>query len=290
MWVLFLACGGAIPVGDSDDAVPADTDVPDPRFDRANWPDTVGGDRPAAVVYPADWDGEPLPLVVLLHGYGANGSGQDLYFGLSARVDRGYALVLPDGTKDASGLRFWNATDYCCDFGHTNVDDVAYVTGLIDEMEAKAAIDPDRVLLAGHSNGGFMSYRMACDRSDRLAGIAALAGATWLDEARCGDPAPVPVLHVHGTSDPTILYEGTSLYPGAEDTTARWANRDGCGGVLSSTTIADFDSAVPGDETSVETWPDCDVTLWKMQGSSHIPLVDDAWKDALVDWLLAQHK
>jgi polyhydroxybutyrate depolymerase len=286
MFWFWLAC--AAPPADTDDTETVETDVADPRYDRTNWPSTVGGDRPASVVYPADWDGTPLPLFILLHGYGASGVVQDGYFGLSARADRGFAVVLPDGTLNRDGSRFWNATDFCCNFGGADIDDVAYVTSLIDEMEAKVAIDPARVVLIGHSNGGFMSYRMACDRPDRIAGIASLAGTTWKDESRCAGTTAVPVLHMHGTVDETIFYDGAPEYPGAEDTVARWRARNGCADPVTDGPSFDFDRRVADAETTTST--QCDVTLWKMSGSTHIPALSDAWKDAIVDWALAQRR
>jgi polyhydroxybutyrate depolymerase len=129
----------------------------------------IGGERPVTVVVPSSYDGSPTPLVVLLHGYGASAVLQDIYFGLSALAEsRGFVLALPDGTLDTSGRRFWNAGDACCDFGEAEVDDVGYLTSVLDELEASYAIDPKRVFFVGHSNGGFMSYRMACDLAGRV--------------------------------------------------------------------------------------------------------------------------
>ena len=77
----------------------------------------VGGARPAVLFLPDGADlTEPLPLVVLLHGYSSNAFEADLYFGFSELVDEGgFGLLLPDGTTDATGLQFWNATPECCD-------------------------------------------------------------------------------------------------------------------------------------------------------------------------------
>lgn len=281
MLILALACApDPVDTDDTDVAV-------DPRDDRSTWPDTLGGDRPAQVVYPSTWDGSALPVVVLLHGYSATAAVQDSYFGLSDRVDQGFALVLPDGTVDASGKQFWNATDYCCDFGNTAVDDVGYLTGLLDELEAGAKVDPDRVVLVGHSNGGFMAHRMACDRPDRLAGIVSLAGVTWKDETKCEGGA-VDVLQIHGTEDDTITYAGDAGAPGAEETVAWWAAKNGCTGPLADVGTADYDSAVSGAETTTRAYGGCEVGLWTMTGSGHIPLFKAQWKDDVVAWALAR--
>jgi len=285
--LLLIACGSD-PV---DEPGPSTPEAEDPRFDRASWPSAVGGDRPAGVHAPASWDGEQLlPVVVLLHGYSANAAVQDAYFDLSAQADRlGFLLVLPDGTEDQYGLRFWNATPACCDFYGDGVDDVRYLTGLLDEMEASFPVDPARVSFVGHSNGSFMAYRMACEIPERIASIAGLAGSTWADEDDCLGDTPVATLHVHGDLDDTILYGGTMFYPGAEETIARWADKAGCASGPTETDTRDFDTQVSGAETTRSAWEGCerDVAFWKMAGSGHIPFVTPEFQAELADWVTA---
>ena len=114
---------------------------------------------------------------------------------------RGFLYCYPDGTIDRWGNRFWNATDACCDFGNTGVDDAGYLRALIEEIARRFAVDRKRIYLVGHSNGGFMAYRMACQSADLIAGIASLAGTTFLDPSRCAPSEPVNILHIHGTAD-----------------------------------------------------------------------------------------
>lgn len=270
--------GGDVP-GPADSSTP-DGSVPDAgpaEPDAGSPPLVLGGDRPAVVHVPDDYDpAEAWPLVILLHGYSANGFVQDLYLGLSGRTTTdGFLLVVPDGTKDPQGNLFWNATDFCCDFYGNGVDDVSYVLSLIDEAEAAYNVDPKRVYLFGHSNGGFMSYRMACEAGDRIAAIASIAGVTFLDEAKCAGTTPVSVLHVHGTADDTILHAGDVGYPSAEETVARWVARDGCTPDGATGDPLEHDDSVPGPETTVTRWSGCAagtaVELWSMQGSGHIP-------------------
>ena len=99
-------------------------------------PKTYGGDRPADLHTPATLtDGKQYPLVVILHGYSASGFVQYAYFGAASLINSDRALVIaPDGMTNAQGLQFWNADPNCCDFEHTNVDDVAYIGGLIDDI------------------------------------------------------------------------------------------------------------------------------------------------------------
>src|SRR5690606_23332723 len=119
----------------------------------------VGGVRPAEVVIPSDWTSEgSYPVVVLLHGYSATSRIQNIYFRTSALVDElQYVLVLPDGLEDSAGNQYWNATDWCCDFGDVGPDDSRYLSELAEEVVQRYAGDPRRVYFMGHSNGGFMS-------------------------------------------------------------------------------------------------------------------------------------
>jgi polyhydroxybutyrate depolymerase len=98
-----------------------------------------------------------------------------------------------------NGARFWNATDACCDVDASGVDDSSYLAGLINEIGSHVAVDPRRVFVVGHSNGAFMSYRMACDHADTIAAIVSLAGAPPADPAACRPTEPVAILR---TTDP----------------------------------------------------------------------------------------
>jgi len=306
------ACGGSTNVPD-DAAVQADDAATNAPIDAPLAADaptvdagvTVGTrtigteERPARLLVPPAHDGTtPLPLLVLLHGYGASAVLQDGYFG-TTRVARelGVYLVLPDGTVDAGGRRFWNA-GACCDFGGVDVDDVGYLTGLLDEVEALVPVDTDRVYFLGHSNGGFMSYRMACELSDRITAVAALAG-TEATAVPCTPTRPVSVLHMHGTADPTILYEGGTLggaaYLSADDVVAAWRTRDACTETATEGPARDFDSSVVGSETAITTWSGCGegsvVERWRLEGSGHIPPLGGgtgATTPAIFEWLLAR--
>ena len=245
--------------------------------------------RPYGLKVPAGYDGQrPVPLVVLLHGYTSNGATQAAYFGLPEEADRaGFLLAYPDGTRDLLGNRFWNATDACCDWFGSGVDDVAYLDAVIDEIAARYPVDPARVFLVGHSNGAFMAHRYACDRSARVAAIVTLAGMQWKDESRCGASSPpVSVLHVHGRYDTTVRYEGgatpAAAYPGALETVGDWAGKNGCQGSLAGTgRRLDLDRTVPGDETVEEAHGGCpggaDVRLWTIEGGGHVPAFNDRW-------------
>src|SRR5947209_11971209 len=169
--------------------------------------------RPYDFDQPAGYDAsKPYPLIVLVHGFGANGFVQDALFGFNQLADaRGVFVAHPDGTLNSGGSRFWNATDACCDEEHAGVDDVAYLNAVIDDMEFNFNIDKKRVFFVGHSNGAFMSHRMACDSAARVAAIVALAGDVWQDASKCNPSEPVAIAQVHGDADTLVPYDGQGL-------------------------------------------------------------------------------
>jgi polyhydroxybutyrate depolymerase len=258
-------------------------------------------DRPYGLKVPAGYDGRtPIPLVLLLHGYTADGTKQANYFGLPALADKeGFLLAYPDGTRDRLGNRFWNATDACCDFFHSGVDDVAYLDAVLDDIVAKYPVDPAAVFVVGHSNGAFMAHRYACDRATRVAAIVTLAGMQWKDQSHCQAESPVSVLHVHGRNDQTIKYEGgytpAAAYPGAVETVGDWAQKDGCRGQLASTgRTFDLDRTVAGNETVEEAYAGCPagtgLALWTIEGGGHVPAFTDGWADAIWAFMATHRK
>ena len=178
-------------------------------------PTTFGGDRPVELFVPSGYDPTvATPLVILLHGHGASGFAQELVFRLEPEAEaRTFLYLHPDGTFSEEGKRFWNATDVCCDFFDTGIDDSTYLRSLVDDVSASYNVDPKRVYFTGHSNGGYMSYRMACDHADVIAAIAPLAGAMYADPTDCGASEPVHVLGIHGTEDADVIYDGPAGDP-----------------------------------------------------------------------------
>ena len=282
------------------DAGPLDAGAPDAAADAGATdagpalPRTIGPvERPARFYAPPAHDGvTPLPALVLLHGYGVDGAAQEAYFALRRATNaEGFYLVVPDGTLDADGRRFWNATPACCDFGATGVDDVAYLTSLLDALEAIVPVDPSAVFFLGHSNGGFMSFRMACELADRVAAIASLAGSDFLDDTDCVPSRPVSILAIHGDADDVILYGGTAGYPGAQAVTERWAARASCD-LGAPTTGAPIDIAtVAGAETTVRRYETgctgAQAELWTIAGGAHIPGLTRNFSPSVVAWLRA---
>ena len=205
-------------------------------------------------------DGE-TPLIGSLHGFGGNSADQISYVPLHERVNTdGFALLLPNGTVDGEGNRFWNPTDRCCDSGKTGEDYVAYLTELVEA--AREVKDFGSVYFFGYSNGGFMSYHMACKGLPGLRAVASLAGTS---------------------------------YAGDQEMVTRWSQRAGCDWTEHTQPYASFDldQFVPGPETqALRLDSGCaegiNIELWMGEGSGHSPNYGDAFVDALVGWFLAQ--
>lgn len=254
-------------------------------------------DRPFALNVPAGYDEDtPAALVVGLHGYTSDGAELAGYLGLRGLSDgEGFLLAVPEGTKDSGGDQFWNATNACCDFGGTQVDDSAYLAKVIRTVEEQYAVDPERVYVIGHSNGGFMALRMACDHADLVAAVVSIAGEQAQDPALCKPSRPVSVLQVQGDADQTIRFTGGSngsgrTYPGAQATVDAWRALDGCTAEPTAGAPLDLDTIRPGAETTVATTSGCEdgteVALWTIDGGRHVPTWSADAGETIVGWLL----
>ena len=169
-----------------------------------------GRTRTFHVYVPTSLPDGPVPLVVALHGGTGSGRQFERSSGFDAQADEhGFIVVYPDGVgagDDETQLRTWNAGGCCGPAVRKDVDDVGFVRQLIDEMVERYSIDPARVFAVGHSNGGFMSYRLACELSDRIAAVGLQAGGLMIDE--CAPERPGSLLHIHGAEDTNVPLEG----------------------------------------------------------------------------------
>ena len=149
-----------------------------------------------------------VPLLFNLHGYTSNNLEQLFYADFRPIADTAnFLMVLPNGTLDAQGNRFWNTF-----LGNSTVDDVAFMRDLLNELQANYNIDANRVYSTGMSNGGFLSYSLACEMSDRITAIASVTGSMITSKLNACNPSrPVPVMEIHGTADQTVPYTGSPL-------------------------------------------------------------------------------
>jgi polyhydroxybutyrate depolymerase len=199
-----------------------------------------GIQRSYRVYEPAIYDGsEAVPLIINLHGYTSNAFEQEVYGDFRPIADTAnFILIHPDGTLDGTGTTFWNA------FGSPSetVDDIGFISALIDTIASDYNIDLNRVYSTGMSNGGFMSYKLACDLSNRITAIASVTGA-MINPAiiSCNPVHPTPVMQIHGTADPTVPYLGSGGVLGAEAGVAHWVDFNNCNMTAVETAIQNVD-------------------------------------------------
>ncbi len=156
---------------------------------------------------------DKLPLVVFLHGGGSTAEVAAEKLGLVEESDRlGFILAFPQALKDSQGITLWNADGCCGEPMRTGVDDLGFLDRLIKAMLEHYPVDPQRVFIAGESNGGMLAYRTAASLSRTIAGIGVVGGSMFNNQQP--PPNPVSVFIVHGTSDRAVpYYGGTSEDP-----------------------------------------------------------------------------
>lgn len=170
---------------------------------------TVSGQERTALVHvPKTYD--PLKgtsVVLAFHGYGGTAAGMKTQAGLDAESEkRGFIVVHVEGT---GLLRGFNGGDCCGQPAWTaNTDDTGVARAIDKALVADYCVDPKRVYSAGFSNGGFMSYRLACEAADVFAAVASVSGVLGIPAETCKPSRPVPIMHVHGTADTTVPFKG----------------------------------------------------------------------------------
>jgi polyhydroxybutyrate depolymerase len=253
----------------------------------------VGGDRPVTVNLP-DNISKPAPLLILLHSASTSGAHQERYMKLAPIAKKsGVIYIAPDGTINPEGKRFWNASKSCCNKYKQEVDDVAYINSLIDEIDKKTPVDPKRIYLIGHSNGAFMSFAYAC-KTNKVAAIVAIAGA--IDSAsECTPTNPVSLLNIHGTADKTIKVNGGEMnkatYTSAALTLKTFATVNKC--TNPNTTKKDFEPTIKGPETSVINYScgtHTHLQFWKINNGSHSPKLPADFAEQIISFLSKQRK
>jgi polyhydroxybutyrate depolymerase len=169
--------------------------------------DIEGNRRMYAVHVPESYDdAEATAVVLVFHGFGANGATMARFCGMNEKADQErFLAVYPYGTG-ARVFRLFNGGGAKNEMARRLPDDVAFVVRLLEDLETVVNVDRDRTYATGFSNGAMMCYRLAAELPDRIAAIAPIAGtmASGLPAPR----RPVPVMHFHGTADPAFSYNG----------------------------------------------------------------------------------
>jgi len=165
---------------------------------------------------------QSVPLILNLHGYTSNALQQQLYSNFMPIADTAnFLMVYPDG-KAPLGNQYWNAG-----FGGTE-NDVLFMSDLIDSLKLNYNIDLNSIYSCGMSNGGIMSYYLACNLPNRIAAIASVTGSmlkTWFS---CAPSRPFPIMEIHGTADGTVNYLGDATFAPIDSVVKKWSSHNNC--------------------------------------------------------------
>jgi polyhydroxybutyrate depolymerase len=208
-----------------------------------------------------------LPVVFNLHGYGSDASQQEFYSRMDETADSNHFIVVyPNGIANSwnSGFQFpYNSSP----------NDVGFISKIIDTLSALYNVNLNRVYACGMSNGGFQSYRLACDLENRIAAIASVTGSTTeLTALNCTLSRKVPVLQIHGTVDPLVPYAGQTGVKSQEDNISFWLGKNTCSSVNDTVQYPNIDVT---DSSTVEriTYSNCgsgtEVMFYKITGGGH---------------------
>ncbi len=251
---------------------------------------------------------EAWPLIISLHGFGGNSSIQNYYVRLRKFENKyGFIFTAPNGIKDDEGKRFWNGSNFCCDFGNTEVDDIHYIKETIQRINQHphiGRVDLERIYLIGYSNGAFLASKIACESDLQIAGLVTMAGTSDLRDENsellpkeeflsCVHNRPIKFLHVHGTQDETILYNGLdngkTAHVSALDHVKRWAQHNNCSErVLKSGSRLNASNFIKGKETEVYTWQGCDAPVkhFKILNGGHFGIYKKSFTEEILKFLL----
>lgn len=185
---------------------------------------------------PAVYTGaNPVPVVLNLHGYTSNGLQQESYGDFRPIADTAnFIIAHPDGAIDAFNNRAWNL------LGVSPVDDIGFLSALLDTIIAHYNINLNRLYSTGLSNGGYMSYLLACSMGHRIAAIASVTGAMTADmKLACAPAHPTPVMEIHGTADLVVPYTGGNANLPVDTTILYWVSYNHCNPLPVVTTLPD---------------------------------------------------
>ena len=237
-----------------------------------------GRDRTYHVYVPATLPASTsVPRLIALHGGTGWGTQFERNSGFDALAEaNGFIVVYPDGIgigADGASLRTWNGGACCGPAVKQQVDDVGFIRTMITTLESTYDIDPLHIVAAGHSNGGVLAYRLACELSDEIAAIGVQSSVLGIPA--CIPDRPVSVLHIHGSADQNIPIDGgigSKAVSGVRfsrplDGAVTLAAADGC----PATPARAVDAANP--DLSVTSWTPCDggaeVAFVQVQDASH---------------------
>lgn len=241
-----------------------------------------GIERTYLLHVPPSYSGkDPAPLVIFFHGGGGTAASSEKFAGFGPLSDReGFLVVYPDGVG-----RSWNDGREAKKIPSQkeNVDDIGFVSALLDKLLADYRIDPARVYATGPSNGGIFSHRIGAELSERVAAIAPVIGGMAPAVAKNFHPRkPVPVLMINGTADPLVPFGGGEIrlfgtggrgeiIP-TDEAVKKWVAHNGC---RAEPVVEDMPDVDPGDGTRIRkaVYPGgrqgSEVILYTIGGGGH---------------------
>lgn len=203
------------------------------QFDSLSY---QGLQRTYLVHLPPSYNGQQkLPLIIAMHGGFGSAANLQNQSGLSHTADdHNFIVVYPEGAREGIlNIRTWNAGWCCGGSSFMDIDDVGFIDTLLDVLISQYAIDTLRIYATGMSNGGFMSYRLACELSTRIAAIAPVAASLSLHD--CNPERPVPIIHFHSYLDSSVPYAGgigdgvsDHYNPPLDSVLETWAVKNNC--------------------------------------------------------------
>ena len=217
------------------------------------------------------------PLVFVLHGYSGSANGMISYSGMNEiAAEHGFAVCYPQGLSDDDGYNFWNV-GYSFHENQT-VDDVAFLSSLANYLQDEYGFDSQNTFSTGFSNGGDMSYMLACQTNDVFRAIAPVAGCMMEEIYSTCDSSPVPVLEIHGTNDNVTLWygdmqnnDGWGAYYSTEEGIDAWVENNGCLNYehvfLPNTNTSDGSHVV--NHRYFDCSDDAEVWLYEVVGGGH---------------------
>ena len=179
----------------------------------------------------------PIPLVFCFHGYGSDASTIMSYTNFNYISDTaGFIVIYPEGTL-LQGTSHWNVGGWTTS---STIDDIGFTRNLLDSISNIYNIDESRVYSTGMSNGGYMSFLLACQMSDKIAAIASVTGSmTPQTYNACNPQHPTPILQIHGTSDQAVPYLGDPTWTESiDDVLQYWVDYNNCNTTPTITLVA----------------------------------------------------
>lgn len=213
---------------------------------------------------------QQVPLLFNFHGYGSNAYSQIGYGDFrNLAEEQNFIIVIPQGSL-LEGTTHWNVESWT---SASTTDDIDFTSTIIDKISAEYSIDLSRVYSTGMSNGGFMSYFLACFLSDEIAAIASVTGSMSQNVMNnCSPSHPTPIMQIHGTSDSVVPYISSSPWTKSlEEVAQYWASFNNC---TSDTESIIQDANSDGKSGKLIHYSNCsnqvDVQLYEMTEMGHI--------------------